>query len=329
MKVERKEERIALKIILYIFRNYSVYVTFFLILIVSGIVSRGIFIRPTNLWAVMLRSSILGLVSLGQMLVVMTGGIDLSVGSLFSLSLTIMALGEFTRINPYIAIILAIGGGTMVGLLNGIIVVTTKIYPFIVTFATMMILESFNLTILGAAAFNFPTIQGALLSIMNFLHLDETILSVALWVIATSVTFFMCRYSTFGHNLYAAGGNEIASVFSGVNIKKVKILSYTCSGFLSALAAVMAAYRLGGTNVGAGSGYQLNSIAAVVVGGVSLYGGVGNPIGVAIGSIVIAMLLNIMNILNVDPFIQNAIQGLIILGYVALSNYLQWLRLER
>lgn len=316
------------KFILYIFRNYSVYITFAFVLIVSGIVSRGIFIRPTNLWAILLRSSILGLVALGQMLVIMTGGIDLSVGSLFSLSLTIMALGELTKMNPYFAIVLALGGSTLVGFTNGIIVVTTNIYPFIVTFATMMMLESFNLTILGAAAFNFPTIQGALLNIMNVLHLDETILSVAIWAIATGLVFLLCRYSRFGHNLYAVGGNPVASIFSGVNAKKIKILTYTASGFLSALAAVMAAYRLGGTNVGAGSGYQLNSIAAAVVGGVSLYGGIGNPIGVAIGSIVIAMLLNIMNILNVDPFIQNAIQGLIILAYVALSNYLQKIKVE-
>ena len=314
--------------ILYTFRHYSVYITFALVLVISGVVSRGIFIRPTNLWAILLRSSILGLVSLGQMVVIMTGGIDLSVGSLFSLSLTIMALGELTSMNPYLAIVLALGGGTLVGLANGIIVVTTNIYPFIVTFATMMMLESFNLTILGAAAFNFPTIQRALLNIMTFLHLDETILSVGIWAIATAIIFFLCRYSTFGHNLYAVGGNAIASTFSGVNAKKVKVLSYTMSGFLSALAAVMAAYRLGGTNVGAGAGYQLNSIAAAVVGGVSLYGGIGNPIGVAIGSIVIAMLLNIMNILNVDPFIQNAIQGLIILAYVAFSNYLQKIKIE-
>ncbi|MGQ9623536.1 MAG: ABC transporter permease [Candidatus Caldatribacteriaceae bacterium] len=321
------KKHLVSKFILYTFRNYSVYITFTLVLIISGIVSRGIFIRPTNLWAILLRSSILGLVSLGQMLVIMTGGIDLSVGSLFSLSLTIMALGELASMNPYLAIALALGGGTLVGLANGVIVVTTNIYPFIVTFATMMMLESFNLTILGAAAFNFPTIQRALLSIMTFLHLDETILSVGIWAMATAVIFLLCQYSTFGHNLYAVGGNALASAFSGVNVKKVKVLSYTASGFLSALAAVMAAYRLGGTNVGAGAGYQLNSIAAAVVGGVSLYGGVGNPIGVAIGSIVVAMLLNIMNILNVDPFIQNAIQGLIILAYVAFSNYLQKIKI--
>lgn len=207
-------------------------------------------------------------------------------------------------------------------------IVTTNIYPFVVTFATMMMLESFNLTILGAAAFNFPTVQGALLNIMTFLHLDETILSVGIWVIATAIIFFLCRYSVFGHNLYAVGGNPTASAFSGVNTKRIKMLSYATSGFLSALAAVMAAYRLGGANVGAGAEYQLNSIAAAVVGGASLYGGVGDPLGVAIGSIVIAMLLNIMNILNVDPFIQNSVEGIIILAYVAFSNYLRKIKLE-
>jgi len=323
------KRRLTVKfVILHAFRSYSAYITFILVLIISGVVSRGIFIRPTNFLAILLRSSILGLVSLGQMVVIITGGIDLSVGSIFSFSLTIMALGELANMNPYLAIVLALGGGALVGLANGIVVATTGIYPFVVTFATMMMLESFNLTILGAAAFNFPTIQRALLNIMAFLHLDETILSVGIWAMATAAVFFLCRYSTFGHNLYAVGGNTTASVFSGVNVRKVKVLSYTASGFLSALGAVMAAYRLGGANVGAGAGYQLNSIAAAVVGGVSLYGGIGDPIGVAIGSVVIAMLLNIMNILNVDPFIQNAVQGLIILAYVAFSNYLQGIKME-
>lgn len=306
-----------------ILHEYGVYITFFLVLLVSGVLSRGIFVRPSNLWAVLLRSSILGLVALGQMLVIITGGIDLSVGAIFSMALTIMALGERAALNPYFVILGALALSSFIGFLNGVIVVTTNIYPFIITFATMMMLESLALTIIGAAAFNFPSIQRALLQVMQFLNLNETILSVATWVIASTTVFIACYYTRFGHNLYSVGGNETASFFSGVNIKTTKVISYTLSGFFSALGAVMIAYRLGGTNIGAGAEYQLNSIAACVVGGVSLYGGVGNPLGVAIGSIVIAMLLNIMNILNVDPFIQDAVQGLIILGYVALSNYLQ------
>lgn len=305
-----------------ILRRYNVFFTLVLMSIIAAIVTQGLFFQSSNLLNVGERASIVGIVALGQTLVILSGGIDLSVGAMVSIALTIMAKTVEIGGSQETGIILAVIACMVVGLINGLIISNTKVPPFMVTMGTMLIVQSSAMYITGAGQLRFEKLQDAVNSTFHLTNTGSRLLPTGFWIILSLIAIFLLARSRYGMNVFAVGGKERAAGLSGVKTSNMKIMVYTCSGLFAALAAFMLAYRLGGANPDAGVPFQLESIAAVILGGTNILGGEGSVFGSMLGAIVMAIIVNLMNLLKVDPFIQDAIKGLILVAFIFNVNVL-------
>ncbi len=311
-------------------RSNNHLVTLVTLMIIATIVTKGIFIKPSNLSSIILRASILGTIAIGQTLVILTAGIDLCVAANVGFTVAMMSLSLRMGIGPLLTMAIGITAPTVVGFLNGQLVARTMVPPFIVTLATSMIIWSTNLAAVGAHATVFYEIQEYINNIMSFIPIvGAQAFPAIVWIFFSIFWILILRYSTFGHNVYATGGKEKAAFFSGVKVKRVKILVYTFSGLFAGIGSLLYCYKLGGTNPVAGKEFLLESIAATVIGGTSLYGGEGKMFGTFIGSLVMIILVNFMNIANVNPFIQQSIIGGIFIGFVYALDRVRTLRLMK
>ncbi|UCF98185.1 MAG: ABC transporter permease [Spirochaetaceae bacterium] len=310
-------------------RNNSHLVTLLSLMVIATIITRGLFIRPDNLFSVIIRASILGTLAIGQTLVILTAGIDLCIAA--NLGLTIATMSLFLRLGqgPLAVMILGLLAPTLIGFINGQIVARTRVPPFIVTLGMSLIVWSINLAAVGAHATVFYDIQVFIDKYTGFLSfLGANSFPAVVWIIATVFWVLMLRYSRLGHNIYATGGKEKAAFFSGVKTGRIKVLVYTLSGLFAGLGAILYAYKLGGTNPVAGKEFVLETIAATVIGGTSLFGGEGKMLGTLIGALVMTILINFMNIMNVNPFLQQAIIGSIFIVFVYMLNRIRTIRLK-
>ena len=286
------------------------------------------FATKDNLFNVARQISVNVCISVGMTMVILTGGIDLSVGSILAFTGAIAAgllkFGiEWPGINLFIgftlfgSICVALAAGSLLGLFNGFMTTRFKVPPFVATLAmltiarglTMLYTEGFPITQLGDN-FNY-------LGTGWFLGIPMPVW-ISILVIALSV-FFMNKTRT-GRYIYAIGGNERAALLSGVNVNKVKVIVYMIAGALAGIAGLLVTARLDSAQPNAGLGYELDSIAAVVIGGTSLSGGKGSIIGTVIGAGIIGVLNNGLVLLNVSPFWQQVIKGLVILLAVIIDK---------
>jgi ribose/xylose/arabinose/galactoside ABC-type transport system permease subunit len=253
-----------------------------------------------------------------MMYVIISGGIDLSVGSTVALAGVIAATfahpGEFPLIVP---VILSLLVGGAVGLVNGFGVAYGNIPPFIVTLGTMTIVRGVALIAAnGQPVFNvtkaFENISGGF-----FLNVIPHL--VVFFVIITVIFAFILTRTVFGRRVYAIGGNETAAKVSGINVKQIKVAVYTLTGVLAGLAGLLLASRIISGNPTAGQAYELDAIAAVIIGGVSMSGGAGKWYGTVIGALLIAVIGNGLDILNVSSHLQLIIKGSIIVIAVLLD----------
>jgi ribose transport system permease protein len=267
-------------------------------------------------------------ISVGMTLVILTGGIDLSVGSILAFSGAIAAglyrngiaweggnlfIG-FTFLGCIVAALLA---GSLLGLFNGLMITRFKVPPFVATLAmltmargfTMLYTNGFPITGLGSSFSALGT--GWFLGI-----------PVLVWIALAFVLFFIfiMRKTLIGRYIYAIGGNEKAALFSGIRVDRIKLTVYTIAGFLSAVAGILVTARLDSAQPNAGSGYELDSIAAVVIGGTSLSGGKGTVAGTVVGVLIIGVLNNGLVLLDVSPFWQQVVKGLVILLAVIIDR---------
>lgn len=304
-----------------IFRSGSGLVVFAVLFIVATLVTGGTFANPSNLLEVLLRASVIGMVALGQNLVIFTGGIDLSVGSVFGLSIGILSFCLKSGVDPRLAILYSLAGTVSCGLINGLIVSRTKMPPFVVTLGMMMIAQSIALTVVGAQAEDMPQLVRMIQESMRFLPAGPLVFPLLVWIGSVFIISLFITFTKYGPNMFAVGGKEMAAIYSGVNVRQVKLLVYTIGGLCAGIGAVLLCYRIGGANPLAGQPFLLPSIAAVVIGGTSLYGGEGNVYNTIIGAIALAILVNLMNIMRVNPFIQDVVMGVVLLSFVfALSK---------
>ncbi|MCF7938566.1 MAG: ABC transporter permease [Spirochaetales bacterium] len=259
----------------------------------------------------------LGFASLGQALVVISGGIDLSVGAVISL-LTSIAAGiyqAYPEISPIyvVLIIIALGAGT--GMINGFIVVKLKVTPFMATIATMSIFQ-------GVVLFYAKKTIGGIPRSYRFISDGELMgipFSIILFIAVIALCHYLLRKNKLGKHVYAVGSDPYVSGISGIPVDRVRFLSYMMSGVLIGIAAVYLSARFGGGGPKLGVGYELDSITAVVIGGVSLAGGIGNVLGAFAGVLIIAVFSNIMNLLNVNSFLQIVLKGVVLI--IAVSFY--------
>jgi ribose transport system permease protein len=286
------------------------------------------FLTGENAWNVMRQISVNVVISVGMTLVILTGGIDLSVGSVLAISGAVTAGmlkfgAEMPDMNLYVGFTLIgalLGGiltGTILGWFNGFTITKFKVPPFVATLAMLTIAR--GLTMLWTGGFPITGLGDDMAFIGTgwFLGIPMPVWISAVIVVAAIV---LTKKTKLGRHIYAIGGNETAARLAGLKIRKVKMIVYSIAGALSAVGGIIVTSRLDSAQPNAGLGFELDSIAAVVIGGTSLNGGKGTILGTVQGALIIGILNNGLVLLNVSPFWQQVIKGLVILLAVVIEK---------
>ncbi len=293
----------------------GVVLIFIVLLVGFAILTKGISIRISNIKSLLISTASTGLMAIGMTLVIIDRGIDLSVGGVAALSSAIGAI-LMTRYSwPWLLCVLVmLLIGVLVGSLNGVSIAILKMPPFICTMATLKISTGLAHFILGGT-----TIYGLNEHHSVFGQKYLVGIPVCVWMLAAFMlfVFWILRYSSFGRELYAMGGNPKAAWTTGINVRRNRILIYIASGFMASVAALVITSKIMCAQVSIGEGSELDAIASAVIGGVSMAGGEGGVLGAVLGSIVINMINNGLNLMRVSPYIQTAIKGLVIFVAVA------------
>ncbi|MBH0231338.1 ABC transporter permease subunit [Halobacillus yeomjeoni] len=289
-----------------------------LIMTILGFMSENFF-TVNNLLNLLRQISINALIAFGMTFVILTGGIDLSVGSILAFGSALTAGMLASGMDPLLAVFIGLLAGLAMGAFNGLIITKGKVAPFIATLATMTIFRGATLVytdgrpITGLSdSFAFEMIGRGYVFGIPFPGI--------LMIIIFFILFFLLRKTVFGRQVYAVGGNEEASILSGIKADRVKIWVYSLTGMLSVLAGIILTSRLNSAQPTAGTMYELDAIAAVVLGGTSLAGGRGRIVGTLIGALIIGVLDNGLNLLNVSSFYQQIVKGGVILLAVLLDR---------
>ena len=290
-----------------------------LILVVVITVLNSSFIAPSNIFNLLRQVSINGLIAFGMTFVILTGGIDLSVGSILALSSALTALMITSGIDPMIALLLGCIIGLLLGAINGALITFGKMAPFIATLATMTIFRGLTLVVTdGNPITNLG--DNLLFQMFGKGYMFGIPVPAITMLVVFAMLYFILHKTVFGKNTYAIGGNEKAAFISGIKVNKVKIMIYSISGLMAALAGAILTSRLNSAQPTAGTAYELDAIAAVVLGGTSLTGGKGRIFGTLIGVLIIGVLNNGLNLLGVSSFYQQVIKGVVILIAVLLDR---------
>ncbi|MDR3426667.1 MULTISPECIES: ABC transporter permease [Silvimonas] len=277
------------------------------------------FLTVGNLLNVMRQVSINALIAFGMTLVILLGGIDLSVGSILALSSVAIASFMQMGLNPALATALGILAGGLMGLANGLIISKGKVAPFIATLGSMTVLRGLSLVFSNGSP--ITGFNSDFFSMLGGGYVAGLIpIPVVGMLIMFGVFWFVLKKTVFGRHVYATGGNEESARLSGVKTDRIKIWVYTISGAMSAMAGVVLTSRLNSAQPTAGTGYELDAIAAVVLGGTSLTGGRGWIFGTLVGALLIGVLNNGLNLMGVSSFYQQVIKGAVILLAVLIDR---------
>jgi len=289
-----------------------------LIVIIISIMSPN-FLTLNNLLNVLRQVSINALIAFGMTFVILTGGIDLSVGSILALTGAVTAGLMAGGMDPLLAMFLGLLLGAVLGAINGVIIAKGKVAPFIATLATMTIYRGLTLVYTeGKPISGLGDSQAfQLLGKGYFFGIPVPVITMA---ITFGILYFILKKTTFGRRVYAVGGNEEASRLSGISVDRIKIYVYALTGMLAALAAMILTSRLNSAQPTAGNMFELDAIAAVVLGGTSLTGGRGWIVGTLIGALIIGVLNNGLNLIGVSSFFQQVVKGAVILVAVLLDR---------
>ncbi|UCH33099.1 MAG: ABC transporter permease [Armatimonadota bacterium] len=305
-------------------RDYLIYFVFIGICLALALAAPNFF-KTSNLVNIVRQSSFRTIVAVGMTFVILTAGIDLSVGGIIALS---GVVGCLVLVNPALApgwalvlgIAAGIATGGVVGVVNGVAITRFNLPPFIATLAMWFIAGRDGglafLVTRGRPVFNLPG---------SFKFLGEGDLGgipvpIAFMLIAVVAGHLVLTRTTFGRYVYAVGGNEEAAWLSGINVSRVKLAVYTISGLLSGLSGMILAARLASGDPKSGIGQELDAIAAVVVGGTSLFGGKGTILGTLVGALIIGVLNNGLNLLNIESYWQPVVKGGVILLAVLIDQ---------
>jgi ribose/xylose/arabinose/galactoside ABC-type transport system permease subunit len=277
----------------------------------------GDFLATQNLLNVGVQAAVTAILAFGVTFVIVSAGIDLSVGSVAALSATVLAWTATNQGLPvWIAVLLAIGTGVVCGLVSGALISFGKLPPFIATLAMLSVGRGLALVISQGSPIAFPD------SVSN---LGTTIggwlpVPVLVMIVMGLITAVILNRTYIGRTMYAIGGNEEAARLSGIRVKRQKLVIYALAGGFAAVAGIVLASRLASAQPQAAYGYELDAIAAVVIGGASLSGGVGKASGTLIGALILAVLRNGLNLLSVSAFWQQVVIGVVIALAVLLDT---------
>lgn len=292
------------------------------------------FLSQINLFNVARQISITGLIALGMTFVILTAGIDLSVGSLLAfcgMVAAVVAKGgtantlslsstEAAGYGWFAAGLASLAVGTAAGGLQGLLITLLRVPPFVVTLGGLTIFRGLTLTLSGGGPISGFTPE---MRWFGTGMIGPVPVPVAIFVAAALLCHLMLRYTRFGRAVYAVGGNAEAARLSGVRVNRVLVSVYMIVGFFSGLAAFVLSARLNSAEAVAGIGYELTVISAVVIGGTSLFGGVGGVGGTVVGAVLIGVLVNGLVLNNVSSYTQQVVIGLILIAAVAFDRWLK------
>ncbi|CAM3191077.1 ABC transporter permease subunit [Leuconostoc rapi] len=290
------------------------------LVIITTIMNRN-FLDPNNLLNLLRQVSINGLIAFGMTFVILTGGIDLSVGAILALTSALSAMMITSGVPTVIAMVIGIAIGGLLGGVNGLIITKGGAAPFIASLATM--------TIFRGATYVFTDGNPITGKVMNDSFIFQFIgrgyffgipVPVIIMLIAFFILFILLHKMTFGRKTYALGGNEKAAFVSGIKVNLTKTWIYVISGIMSSAAGMILISRLSSAQPDAGTGFEMDAIAAVVLGGTSLAGGRGRIFGTLIGALIIGTLNNGMNLIGISSFYQQIVKGIVIIIAVLLDR---------
>ncbi len=297
--------------------RYGILIAFMMLIIVMSVLSPA-FLKFTNVMNILRQTSINGIVAVGMTFVIILAGIDLSVGSVLALAAVVAASfahpGEYPVFVPILA---GLFTGSLCGFINGLIIAKRRIAPFIVTLGMMTIARGAALVYTNGR----PVIE--LSDSYNKIggkYVLSIPIPVIIFIIVVFIGSFLLSKTVFGRHVYATGGNKTAAELSGIITSRVIILGYSIAGFLAGLAGIVLSSRVMSGSPSTGQGYELDAIAAVVIGGTRLTGGVGTIFGTIIGALIIGVMNNGLDLLNVSSYLQQIVKGLIILLAVMIDR---------
>jgi len=301
-----------------LFRNQAISMLVILI-IMWGVLAflSPYFFTVDNLFEITLQTAVIAIIGAGMTFVILSGGIDLSVGSVFACSAVVGGLVFTSTHSLFLALIATAAAGALFGLANGILITVLRIPPFIGTLGMMGVARGFALIfvngvpIYGLERYKFIG-QGKLFDVIP----APTLIVLVIFVIGV----FVLRYTRFGRFTYAIGSNAEASRLSGIDVRLILIGIYAICGFLTGIASTIEAGRLAIIQPAGGNGYELLAIGAVIIGGASTFGGEGNIVATLIGAIILATIRNGLNITGVNAFWQYVVNGVVIIGAVAADQ---------
>lgn len=277
-----------------------------------------VFLSTNNILNILRQASINGVVAFGMMTVILSAGIDLSVGSVLAVSSMIMAIMITAGVNQVFAITVALIVGLLIGLVNGLLISKGKLQPMIATLSTMMVFRGVTLYISNGVPVS--RLGDGFLGWIGRGNVMGIPTPVYVLIAVTIVMSIILNYTTFGKKVYAIGGNIKAARLSGIKVENMLIYVYMISGFLSALAGIILTSRIDSAVPTAGQSFELNAIAAVVIGGASLQGGRGRVVGTFFGILIIAVIANGLNIIGTSAYLQQIMTGIIIISAVIFDR---------
>ncbi|MFO7634957.1 MAG: ABC transporter permease [Caldilinea sp.] len=277
------------------------------------------FFTVDNLFEITLQTAVIAIIAAGQTLVIISGGIDLSVGSVFACAAVVGGIVFTATGNLFLSLATTLGVGALLGLTNGLLITKVRVPPFIATLGMMGIARGLALIISQGipiygldASYRFIG-QGKVFDVIPF----PTIIMVGVYIVG----YLLMNYSRFGRFVYAIGSNAEAARLSGINVPLVIIGVYTISGLMSGLASIIEAGRLATVQPAGGNGYELLAIGAVLIGGASTFGGEGSILATLVGALMVTTIRNGLNILGVNAFWQYVVNGVVIIAAVAIDQY--------
>ncbi len=291
-------------------REFSVAIAIIVLFVFFGVME-PIYLSADNLFDILEQATIYGLMGVGITLIIITGGIDLSVGSALALNGALVAQMAVAGVNPYICVVLGLVFGFILGVVNGILVAKLKLQPFIATMGTMSVFR--GLAYVVTEGYPVLGVPNEYREIADGEIIPYVRVSVIILIVFTIIMYLLLKKTKLGIHTYAIGGNELAAKLSGVPVDKTKILVYGIAMLGTSLAAIVQIGKLGTGDPTTGSGYELNAIAAAAIGGTSMAGGRGNVFGTLLGAILLSGLKIGLIVLGVDTFYQFIATGVVII----------------
>ncbi len=295
----------------------TILIVFLALFVLSSFFING-FITANNLMNLVRQTSISGIIALGMTVIIISGGIDLSLGSIVGLSSMVSALlMTRTNLGIGISILIAVIAGVLVGVINAIIIFHGRVPAFIATLGTQAIVRGLVMLISNATQIgNLPESFSGFAQ-LRFFGLPSLFI---VWLVVIAITGFIMSKTTFGRNVYAIGSNPESARLSGISIQNNTYLIYGFGAFMAAIAGTLLASRMASGIPTAGEGYEFHAIAAAVIGGASLSGAEGTVLGTIIGTMFMATLTNSGNLLGIDPFILQMLNGALIVIAVFIDQ---------